>query len=259
MSKRVLGALLSLAVVWLSGCVVAPVESFTMEVDLPADFSFKGDAVYSLVADDACQLHRRNGNRPEHKFFRSLAKSMANRVSFELPLTKQVGGCPLVLRSITFAIGSHWGERWWDIGRDYAAIDVVDGWEFDTRETPKNGVQEWHGRCQWFFRTTGREHAIGKLLRCNSLSSSGHVTKARVGGHVSRSDLPGKTLRLVLTTTDEELPAVDDNWVRVEGGWKRCMGESLEDTLAFCHGDFSKFKAFKMPDGRHCNIYPTCE
>ena len=83
--------------------------------------------------------------------------------------------------------------------------------------------------------------------------------KAQAGGYVSRAGLRGKTLRMVLALTEEEQPAVQDNWVKVVGGWKRCRGESQEDIFAFCRGNVSDFKAFKMPDGRLCNIYPTCD
>ena len=120
-------------------------------------------------------------------------------------------------------------------------------------------VQDLPGQCQWLFRTIGPQHALIKVLRCNSLRPGGQPTKARAGGYVSRNGLPGKTVRMVLALTEEEQPAVGDNWVKVAGGWKRCRGESQEDIFAFCRGNVSDFKAFKMPDGRLCGIYPTCD
>lgn len=93
---------------------------------------------------------------------------------------------------------------------------------------------------------------------CNSLDAIGQPSKSRAGGFVQRDQLEGKTLRMVLAVASEELPAVDDNWVAVPGGWRRCMGESLDDVVAYCRGNTTDFKAIKMPDGRVCDVYPTC-
>ena len=64
---------------------------------------------------------------------------------------------------------------------------------------------------------------------------------------------------VMLRMTDEERPAFDDNWVAVPGGWKRCKGMDFADLDAYCNGNNTDFKPIKMPDGRICNIYPTCE
>ncbi|WP_244885982.1 hypothetical protein [Pseudomonas paralactis] len=251
--------LLVLGGVALSGCAGRGVDGFTLEVDLPAQFSLVGDASYTPASGKMCELTRLGGKRAGLKILKAPSKSVANRVSFDVPLTQQLEGCSLVLRKVVFAINATWGTRWSDIGRDYAAIDFLD--------RPAPGLfsvldirpQELPGQCQWLFRTVGPEHALIKVLRCNSLSASGQPTKARAGGNVARNGLPGKTLRMVLALTQEEVPAVEDNWVKVEGGWKRCKGESQEDIFAFCRGNVSDFKAFKMPDGRFCRIYPTCD
>jgi hypothetical protein len=75
---------------------------------------------------------------------------------------------------------------------------------------------------------------------------------------VQRDQLPGKTVRLMLTLTDEEEPYFDGSWVMVPGGWKRCKGQSFEDLDAFCNGNTTDFKPIKMPDGRICDVYPSC-
>lgn len=46
MNKRLRGALVGLGAGWLSGCAVGPVNHFTLEVDLPAEFRFTGAANY---------------------------------------------------------------------------------------------------------------------------------------------------------------------------------------------------------------------
>ncbi|WP_256673986.1 hypothetical protein [Pseudomonas fluorescens] len=243
----------------LSGCTGKAVESFTLEVDLPAQFGLVGDASYTPATGDTCKLLLKRGKRPDLKIFTAASKPVANRVSFEVPLTEQVQGCSLVLREVVFAINAKWGTRWSDVGRDYAAVYIRDRWESGMTLMTETYIQELLGQCQWLFRTVGPQHALIKGLKCNSLSTSGQLTKARAGGYVSRTGLPGNTLRVVLALTEEEQPAVRDNWVKVNGGWKRCRGESQEDIFAFCRGNVSDFKAFKMPDGRLCNIYPTCD
>jgi hypothetical protein len=242
-----------------TGCAMNPVDSFTLEVDLPANFSFKSNAIYRPATGETCVLPRRKGKRPEHKVFDTLGKPVANRVSFEVPLTEQVDGCPLVLRRVTFAIDTDWGERVSDIGRDYAAIYMLDQLAFGMPVMPESGVLALPGRCQWLFRTVGPKHALIKILQCNALNADGQPTKARVGGAVQRNELAAKTLRMALKMADEELPAVDDNWVVVPGGWKRCRGKSMDDVFAFCRGNTTDFKPFMMPDGRICNVYPSCE
>ncbi len=258
MRRGIMLGLLAGGVLATSGCGTKPVESFTLEVDLPANFRFRGDAVYQPATGETCTLPRRRGKRPELKVFDTLGKPEANRVSFEVPLTERVGGCPLVLRRIMFALDTEWGERWFDIGRDYAAIYLGDQSAFGDSVMPASGVLELAARCQWLFRTGGSERALIKLLKCNALGADGLLRKARAGGAVQRDAMTGKTIRLTLGLIDEELPAVDDNWIVVPGGWKRCLGKSLDDVFAFCRGNTTDFKSFKMPDGRVCTIYPTC-
>lgn len=251
--------LLGVGMVWLTGCAGRAPDSFTLEVDLPAGFDALGDASYAPASGERCKLPARKGRRPELKIFKAVRKPVANRVSFEVPLTEQVNGCPLVLRSLVFVINASWGQRWSDIGRDYALIYFHDSWEPGMPLMPETGVQELPGQCQWLFRTAGPRHALIKSLWCKSQDAAGKLTRARPGGHVHRDGLSGKTLRMVLAFTEEEQPAFGDNWVKVARGWKRCRGESEEDLFGFCRGNVSDFKTFKMPDGRLCSVYPTCD
>lgn len=250
--------LLVSAVFAISGCALKPADSFNLEVDLPANFRFRGDAVYRPATGETCTLPKRRGKRPEFKVFDTAGKPVANRVSFDVPLTEQVNGCPLVLGSITFDIYGKWGEHWSAVGGDYAYINVLDRLETDMPGMPASGVQELAAQCQWLFRTSGPLHAIRKVMRCSSLNVDGQMHKGRAGGLVQWDELRGNTVRMVLAVTEEERPYMGDNWVRFPQGWKRCMGRNLEDQYAFCRGNTTDFKPFKMPDGRLCNIYPTC-
>lgn len=258
MSNQACGVLLVLGMAWTSGCAVVPVDRFTLEVDLPANFRVKSAANYSPAAGERCTLPWRRGKRPERKIFSVPYSPVASRVTQALPLTETVEGCPLVLRSVEFDFYARWGARDTDVGGDIAAIHIQDRLDADGPGRPESGVLELQARCRWFFRTVGPVHAIRKILMCRSVDANGLSSKASAGGAVQRNRLAGQKLRLVLNLSDEELPAFDDNWVAVPNGWRRCQGESFEDMFAYCRGNTTDFKPIKMPDGRICDVYPTC-
>lgn len=254
MSRRGRGALIALMMAVLAGCAGRPVDSFTLEVDLPAQFRFIAGADYSPAAGETCTLPRRRGKRPERKIFITQYKPEAGRVSFDLPLSQVIEGCPTVLRSVDFDLRAKWGVRDTDVGGDYAVIGIRDRWDHGTG-MPESGVQEVVGRCRWLFRTVGPLHAITKILQCRSLDATGQDRLA--GGVAQRDQLVGKKLRMVLKLTDEERPYFDDNWVAVAGGWRRCKGKSFEDTFAYCGSNTTDFKPIKMPGRRHIYAHPA--
>jgi len=67
MSKRVWGVLLALATAGLSGCAMKPVDRFTLEVDLPAEFELKTAANYGPATGETCTLPRRRCKSAEWK------------------------------------------------------------------------------------------------------------------------------------------------------------------------------------------------
>lgn len=252
------GALVALGMVGLGGCMGKPVDRVTLEVDLPAEFRFVGGANYGPATGQTCTLPRRRGKRPERKIFIARYKPVAERVSYELPLTEEIEGCPTVLRSVDFRIYAKWGKRDTDVGGDIAGFSIQDPSNAYIPGMPDTGIQELHRQCQWLFRTVGSQHAIIKVLTCSSFGLASQPQEQRVGVRVQRDELPGKTLRAVLTLVDEEEPYFDDSWVVVSGGWKRCKGKSFEDLDAYCNGNTTHFKPIKMPDGRICDVYPSC-
>lgn len=256
MGRRSVGVLVALG---LMGCAGEPVDSVTLEVDLPAEFRFIGGANYGPATGEICTLPRRRGKRPERKIFIARYKPVAERVSFKLPLAEVIEGCPTVLRSVNFDIYAKWGKRDTDVSGDIAGFSIRDPSNADLPGMPETGIQELHKQCQWLFRTVGPQHAIIKVLVCKPFGLASQPQEQRAGVLVERDQLPGKTLRVVLSVTDEEAPAVGDNWLAVPGGWKRCKGESFEDLFAFCNGNITDFKPVKMPDGRVCDVYPSCK
>lgn len=253
------GALVALGMVGLGGCMGKPVDRVTLEVDFPAEFRFVGGANYGPATGETCTLPRRRGKRPERKIFIARYKPVAERVSYELPLTEEIEGCPTVLRSVDFDIYAKWGKRDTDVGGVIAGFSVRDPTDADRPGMPNTGVQELHKQCMWLFRTVGPQHAIRKVLECGSFGLVSQPQEYQPSAVVQRDQLPGNTLRVKLTLTDEEEPYFDDSWVVVPGGWKRCKGRSFEDLDAFCYGNSTDFKPIKMPDGRICDVYPSCQ
>ena len=249
--------LLMVGAMGLWGCTGRTVESFTLEVDLPAEFKLKTAANYRPATGQACTLPLRRGKRPERKVFFTNYKPTASRVSYELPLTETVEGCPLVLNDVEFDLYAKWGARNSDVGGDIASIFIRDRSEEGKPGIPESGLQELFGQCQWLFRTVGQARALIKILKCKSLND-GTFQKTLDWGAVGRDQLSGRTLRMAIEFNSDERPYLGDTWIRFPDGWRRCSGESVDDKYGFCERDTAKFGPFKMPDGRECDIYPTC-
>ncbi len=242
------------------GCVFAPAESFTLQAEVPADFRVKADAYYEPASGETCEAPPRQRGKvaPNRKFFTSEFQSIPRTAEFQIPLTTRAGGCPLVLSSLKLNLDAKWGTRWSDLGGDFASLSFYDALADDRPDFPASGIQAFQGQCQWLFRTVGPERAIIKILHCRALDADGQMVKRMAGGVLQRDQLPGRTVRMVFGMAKKEEPYMGDNWVRFPQGWKRCLGKSLEDPYAFCRGNTTDFKSFKMPDGRECTVYPNC-
>jgi hypothetical protein len=163
-----------------------------------------------------------------------------------------------VLSSLKLNLDAKWGTRWHDIGGDFASLSFRDVLGTDLPAFPSTGAQAFQGKCQWLFRPLGPKRNIRKILHCRAVDADGQMVKRMAGGVLQRDQLPGRTVRILFRMAKEEEPYMGDNWIRFPQGWKRCMGESLEDQDAFCRGNTTNFKPFKMPDGRTCTVYPNC-
>ncbi|MNP31215.1 hypothetical protein D3C76_1243260 [compost metagenome] len=108
------------------------------------------------------------------------------------------------------------------------------------------------------FRTVGLKRRIAKLLDCKLIDAQGNLSRYRPAAAFTPEQLPGKTVRMKIRLAEEEKPAIGDTWVKVPGGWKRCMGQNFEDQDAYCFGNYEDFSGFQMPGGRKCTIYPGC-
>ncbi|VVP61869.1 hypothetical protein PS870_06465 [Pseudomonas fluorescens] len=232
-----------------SGCSMAQTESFTFQADMPENFTISPMAYYASAAGESCS---------KHNLIQSEQPKGARAVEFKLPLTDTAKGCSMVLKKVVLNIEGQWGKRDLDMDMGTAFLSVRDEPSETTPLFPTSGPLVFQGQCQWLFRTMGPYRYIVKILQCRALDANGIVQKSLAGGALQRDQLAGKTVKLVLTMAKEEVPAVGDNWIKFPAGWKRCMGKGLDDPFAFCFGNTTDFKTFKMPDGRDCTVYPNC-
>jgi hypothetical protein len=239
-----------------TGCSVARQDSFTLITELPPGFSIKGEASYVPKKGETCTIPPRNGNNYfDKKFFEQELNNDAQTAQFEVPLVINQGGCPLALNSFGYEVDAKYGAARLNLGRDYTGIAFKDGVaDRFSPPSPTTLVKQ----CEWLFRTVGPNRYIAKILKCKSVATPEQECGAVAKGPLQVAQLVGKTVKVVFAISSEERPAVGDNWVKFPSGWKRCMGDSLEDPYAFCGDNKSDFKPFKMPDGRDCTVYPAC-
>lgn len=238
------------------GCAIAKSESFIFTTDMPSGFTYEALAQYVPVNRERCTVkkphvgYNQRWRMPHREKYKP---------SIEVPIYRTVKGCPLVIYRIELGIYAVYGEGRSDFSAHSAAVatrvsfdEAIKG-KFDS-----SGVSEFNGQCQWLFRTVGPERYIIKLLDCKAMDAQGHVVKGRPIGAYTLDQLPGRTVKLKIKMADEERPGWGDTWVKVPGGWKRCMGKGPGDQRGYCSGNYKDFSRFLMPDGRSCTIYPGC-
>ncbi|ROL77123.1 hypothetical protein BLX41_13280 [Pseudomonas protegens] len=248
---------------FLSGCLIltsgcsamGQSDSFTLSADLPVDFTYEATAAYVPAPGETCSVP--GGKNTRIGINRKWQESYTR--DSEIVLRRTVSGCPLVLQYVEFYINATYGKDWSEFARDFGKILVRDYLQDRDKGTfNATGESEVPGQCQLLFRTIGPKRYITKLLTCKSTDAQGKVTRGQPFAAYTLDQLPGKTVRLKIKLADEEEPGWGDTWVKVPGGWKRCMGKSFEDQRAYCNGNYTDFSTFRMPDGRICNIYPGC-
>lgn len=239
-----------------SGCsVIKPTDSFTLLTELPPGFSIKGEASYVPRTGEMCSVPAKKGrNYPGLKFFEQKLNNDAQTAHFEVPLTSNEGGCPLVLDTFGYQVDAKYGAARLDLGRAFTGVSFRDGSADGPIPPPVLVLQK---QCEWSFRTDGPDRYIVKILKCKSVATP-ELASDPAKGPMPRAPFAGKTIKVVFAISSEESPAVGDNWVKFPTGWKRCMGDRLEDPYAFCRGNTTDFKPFKMPDGRDCTVYHNC-
>ncbi|MFJ4248449.1 hypothetical protein SAMN04488483_1222 [Pseudomonas helmanticensis] len=248
--------LIGLGAISVTGCSVAQQESFTLVTELPPGFKIRGEAQYVPRAGETCSVPAKKGrDHPGFKFFKQEFSEKAETAHFQVPLSSVEGGCPLVLDSFDYEVDAKYASGFDQVGRDHTGIAFEEG-AADNLELPTPTTLQ--RECEWLFRTMGPDRVIAKILKCTAKATPEQTIGAVAKGPLKRSQLHGKTLNVSFVVKEEERPYMGDNWVKFPQGWKRCMGKSLDDPYAFCNGNTTDFKPFKMPDGRSCTVYPTC-
>ena len=252
--------LLGSGMVLTAGCAAGKQESFNFTADLPPNFTYEAVAKYAPAPEETCTVKKTDVGYNQRW---RLDNKERYRPGYEIPLYRVVEGCRLALYRIDFGIYGAYGKDRGDFGKDSAMMIVREQLDEKLKEQYKGefdatGESAINGQCQWLFRTQGPKRRLSKGLDCKKLDDQGMVTKIRPIAAYILDQLPGKTVKLKIKLADEERPGWGDTWVKVPGGWKRCMGKGFEDQDAYCFGNYKDFSSFKMPDGRSCTIYPGC-
>ena len=256
--KRVIQSLfLGSCLALTGGCsATGKSDTFTLTADMPPGFAYVAKVTYEPVPGQSCNLGRYSNVKQQ--FNREWRTEYKPDAQIEIHRTRK--GCELMLYSIQLDINAVYGKDRGDFGGDSGFIAVRDYLDAHHKGTfNAAGESQFSGQCQWLFRTIGPKRYITKILDCKSTDAQGNVTKGRPFAAYTLDQLPGKTVKLKIKLADEEQPYMGDTWIKVPGGWKRCLGDSFEDQDAFCNGNHKDFSTFRMPDGRDtCTIYPGC-
>ena len=238
-----------------TGCFTGESDNFIFTADLPANFAYYAVAKYAPAKGETCTVTL--DDNPYLGFNREWRT--AYKPESEIPIYRTVKGCRLAIYKIDLEINAIYGADYGDFSGDTTAVIIREELKTQYKGTfDTNGESAIKGQCQWLFRTQGPKRRLSKGLDCKKIDDQGVVTKGRPVGAYTLDQLPGKTVILKIKLADEERPGWGDTWVKFPNGWKRCMGEGLEDQRGYCHGNYTDFSSFLMPDGRSCSIYPGC-
>ncbi|KAF0866275.1 hypothetical protein PLD_09810 [Pseudomonas sp. LD120] len=238
----------------VTGCSMAPTESFTFQAELPEHFFVDGTAYYVPAPGEVCRAPSGEERRgPGRRYFPRTAQ-----VDFKVPLTDTEHGCSMVLKRLELGIEGQWGKRELDMSLQSAALSIDDEPTATTLALPTSQPLVFQRQCQWLFRTVGSKRVIRKILKCRAQDTNGTVQKSRVGKTLPRNQLAGKTVKLVISVADKEKPYYKGWWLETPDGWRACTGLWGTNNEEPCVKPYKFIKFFKMPDGRDCTVYPNC-
>ncbi|MNO86520.1 hypothetical protein D3C76_779190 [compost metagenome] len=255
MSQALQRLALACCVPLMASCSIGKSNTFTFTADMPPNFKYVAAVYYVPDKDETCTVPRADNKAPVFNYkWRKEYQPDA-----EIAIRRTRNGCPLVVNRIELEIYATYGNDFGDFGADNAGVSI----RYDVAEQYKGtfnaaGESEFYGQCQWFFRTSGKPRVLRKLLDCKLIDAQGNLSRYRPAAAFNPDELSGKTVRMKIKLAEEEKPAWKDTWVKVPGGWKRCMGKGYEDQRAYCNVNYTDFSTFQMPDGQKCTIYPGC-
>ena len=209
-------------------------ESFTLEGELPANFSLKAQAHYGVA--NGCD------SRSQAKSFENDFQSDPQQYRFKIPVNYRDGLCEMRLTRVGLFIHGRYGDKDWQQTYDNGGLVIVDKLPEGAPAFQSDGTLTKQAECTWWFQVSKLYLELSKLLNCKG-----------AGAHLVREELPGKTVRLEFKVNPEEEPSHDDTWVKFPEGWKPCLPKTGWPN---CQKP-PVFKTFKM-NGRECTVYPNC-
>lgn len=254
--KRVLRtASLGCGLALIAGCATDQANSFIFTADLPPDFAYVAAVYYVPAKGETCTVEKKDNLAPVFND----AWRTEYKPDSEITIRRTRNGCPLVVSRIELEINSSYGKDRGDFGGDIASVFIRDEVEDQYKSVFNEvGTSTFYGECQWLFRTSGKPRILRKILNCKTIDAQGERGRGQPFAAFTSDQLPGKTVKMHIKLAEEERPGWGDTWVKVQNGWKRCMGKGFEDERAYCNGNYTDFSSFKMVDGRICTIYPGC-
>jgi len=209
-------------------------ETFTLEGELPANFSLKAQAQYSVANE--C-----NG-RWQAKTFQSNFDSAPHQYRFKIPVNYRDGLCEMQLSKVALFIYGRYGEKDWQQTYDNGGLVIVDKLPEGAPAFGEDRILAKTAVCSWWFQESKLYLEISKLLNCRG-----------AGAYLVRDELPGGRVMLSFQVDAEEEPSHDNTWVKFQAGWKPCLPKP---GWSSCQNP-PVFKTFKM-NGRECTVYPNC-
>ncbi|QXH45134.1 hypothetical protein KSS93_19955 [Pseudomonas xanthosomatis] len=239
----------------LVGCGDKESNTFTLVGELPPNFSYTASTWYVPDPETKCEVTNWRRTMPS---FNKRWRKEYNPVAV-VEIRKVIKGCQMILDHIKITINATYGDSIFQQGGERANIGVYVSLPERHRRTTVSETEDiFYGECEWLFRTATPERHVWKILDCKKDSERGEKGVGKPFAAYTLDQLPGKIIRMNIRLAVEERPYFKDTWVRFSDGWRRCMGKGKQDVRGYCRGNYADFSDFIMPDGRVCNVYPSC-
>ncbi len=212
-------------------------ERFTLEGQLPPDFSIKAQAHYDVANE--CD------GRSRARTFESGFQSGPQHYRFTIPVSYREGLCEMRLGRVGLFIHGRYGDKDWQRTYDNGRLVLLDSLPPGAPAFQADGSLSKTAECTWLFQLSkahSRKGEISKLLSCKG-----------AGAHLIGDELAGKTVRLDFRVNLEERPYRDDTWIEFPEGWKPCLPKVGWQR---CQAP-PVFQTFQM-NGQECTVYPSC-
>ncbi|MGE6792048.1 hypothetical protein ACQKFS_08505 [Pseudomonas guineae] len=212
-------------------------ESFTLEGELPANFSLKAQAHYGVA--NGCD------GRSQAKSFESGFQSDPQQYRFTIPVSYREGLCEMRLARVGLFIHGRYGDKDWQKTYDNGGLVIVEKLPEGAPAFQSDGTLTKQAECTWLFQVSKLYLEISKLMSCKG-----------AGAHLVRNELPGKTVHLDFTLSSDERPYMNGYWLKTNLGWKPCTGRWGTKFEELCT-EPPHFRTFEM-NGLECTVYPNC-